>query len=83
MKKLSSIYVALIFFLSACTVEADLPDFRDLVKETSISVQFSTQNLLNPIRNNMVCRKRFQRYFAISLARLIFFHTHSVQSVRH
>src|SRR5690554_7649843 len=38
MKKLSSIYVALIFFLSACTVEADLPDFRDLVKETSPAV---------------------------------------------
>lgn len=38
MRKLSSIYVALIFFLSACTAEADLPDFRQLVKETSPAV---------------------------------------------
>src|SRR5690554_4325670 len=38
MKKFSSIYFALILLLSACTVRADLPDFRQLVKQASPAV---------------------------------------------
>ncbi len=38
MRKLSSIYFALIFLLSAFSVQADLPDFRQLVKQTSPAV---------------------------------------------
>lgn len=38
MKKFSSIYFALILLLSACTVHADLPDFRQLVKQASPAV---------------------------------------------
>lgn len=38
MRKISSIYFALILLLGAATAQADLPDFRQLVKQTSPAV---------------------------------------------